>query len=262
MDRRARGGRLVHRTPEGGVIGRALRAQARSFAGDIVLLGVTVAALLMSLSLAMSIPPDLAGAPLEAREALAGSLTAVIAMYGAVLAAVYGSFRYTVDRRDGVIAQRLMLQSRWVTLLVRVPGAVVGGAVVSLAGLVGGHLALTVTAGGIPVEWSTVGSTLALGAVAGLWGMGLGVVVQVHLVALFLVSLSMSGPVLLAMLWGAGAVYLPPLVMLEAFRLDIGALGVAATDRLDGSLAAGVTAGWMVAALLAGALAFLRRDVT
>ena len=105
------------------MIGRALRAHARGFARDVVLFWVTVAGLVLSLSVATNIPPELADAPPDVRAAFAAPYEAVLATYGAVLAAAYGSFRYTVDRRDGVVAQRLMLQPRWATLLVRVPAS-------------------------------------------------------------------------------------------------------------------------------------------
>lgn len=243
------------------MIGQALRAHVRTFAGDIVLLWVVVAAFAVSLSLATSIPPELAEAPANVRTALAAPFTAVLATYGAVLASVYGSFRYTLDRRDGVVAQRLMLQPRWVTLLVRAPASAVGGAVVALAALVGGHAVLTIAIGGIALDWTAVGSTLALGAIAGLWGMGLGIVVQVHLVALFAASMSMGAALLVAILWKVGAVYLPLLAMLEALRFDVTAVGILPGESLDGSTAVLVTAGWVTAALLAGGLSFMNRDV-
>ncbi|QYM63551.1 hypothetical protein [Microbacterium sp. Se5.02b] len=244
------------------MIGRALRAQAAGFGGDVVLLGAAAAAFVVSLSVAAGIPPELAGAPADLREALAAPFGVVLATYGAVLAAVYGSFRYTIDRRDGVIAQRLTVQPRWVLLLARLPAVAVGGALVALAGVVGGHVALAVAMGGVPVNWSSVGSTLVVGAVAGLWGMGIGLVVQSHLVALFVAAMSMAVAVLLAMLWGAGAVYLPLLSMLQAFPFDVTAVGIAPEVRLDGSLAALVAGGWVASALLGGGVLFLRRDVT
>ncbi|PVE94903.1 hypothetical protein [Microbacterium sp. TPD7012] len=243
------------------MIGQALRAHARTFAGDIVLLWVVVAAFAVSLSLATSIPPELAEAPADVRTALTAPFTAVLATYGAVLASVYGSFRYTLDRRDGVVAQRLMLQPRWVTLLVRAPASALGGAVVALAGLAGGHAALAFAIGGIALDGTAVGSTLALGAIAGLWGMGLGIVVQAHLVALFAASLSMGAGLLVAILWKAGAVYLPLLAMLQALRFDVAAVGIMPGESLDGSTAVLVTAGWVTAALLAGWLSFMNRDV-
>ena len=243
------------------MIGQALRAHVRTFAGDIVLLWVVVAALAVSLSLATSIPPELAEAPADVRTALTAPFTAVLATYGAVLASVYGSFRYTLDRRDGVVAQRLMLQPRWVTLLVRAPASALGGAVVALAGLAGGHAALAFAIGGIALDGTAVGSTLALGAIAGLGGMGLGIVVQAHLVALFAASLSMGAGLLVAIFWKAGAVYLPLLAMLQALRFDVAAVGIMPGESLDGSTAVLVTAGWVTAALLAGLLSFMNRDV-
>ncbi|WP_029267292.1 MULTISPECIES: hypothetical protein [unclassified Microbacterium] len=243
------------------MIGRALRAQARSFAGDVVLLGMVAAALLMSLAVATSIPPDFAEAPAGVRSAFAESFTVVLATYGAVLAAVYGSFRYTIDRRDGVIAQRLMMLPRWTIFVARMPTAALGGAIVALTVVVVGQIALNVSRGGATLDGATVASTLALGAVAGLWGMGLGVVVQVHLVALFVVSMSMSGALLLTMFWSSGAGYLPPLVMLRALGFDVSAMGIPRNDLLESSLALWATAGWVLAALLAGGAAFMKRDV-
>ena len=243
------------------MIGRALRVQAYSLTGDVVLLGMVAAAFVMSLSLATSVPPDIAAAPADARAAFIEPFHVMLATYGGVLAAVYGSFRYTIDRRDGVIAQRLTMEPRWALFLARVPAAAVGGAVVALAAALGGHLALIVTMGGVAVEWSAVGSTLAFGAVAGLWGLGLGVVVQVHLVALFVASMSMSAALLLTVFWGAVAAFLPPLVMLEAVGFDVAAVGIMPEDRLDGWQARGVTAGWVLLALLAGGVSFMKRDV-
>lgn len=244
------------------MIGRALRAHARSFSGDIVLVWMAVAAFAMSLSLATSIPPEFAESTPDVRDAFTGPFSAVLATYGAVLAAVYGSFRYTIDRRDGVIAQRLMLQTRWATLLTRVPASALGGAIVAAAAVIGGHVALAVSMGGIPVRWSSVGAVVAIGAVAGLWGMGFGVVVQAHLAALFVVPMSMGAAILVAMFWKAGAVYLPLLAMLEAFRFDVAAVGITPEESLDPSVAVLVTIGWVLTALVTGSVTFLRRDVT
>ena len=243
------------------MIGRAVRAHARGFAGDVVLFWVAMAGFVLSLSVATNIPPELAEAPADVRAAFAAPYEAVLATYGAVLAAAYGSFRYTVDRRDGVVAQRLMLQPRWATLLVRVLSSGVGGAIVALAGAVGGHAALTVVMGGLPLEWASVGSTLSLGALAGLWGMGVGVVVQTHLVALFVAPMSMSVAVLVAIFWGSGAVYLPLVAMLEALRFDVSALGILPDEGIDSSTSGLVTAAWVLGALLAAGLSFMNRDV-
>ena len=243
------------------MIGRALRAQARSAAGDIVLLWAAVAAFGMSLSLVTIIPPEFADAPAELRAALAAPFGAVLATYGSILAAAYGSFRYTVDRRDGVVAQRLMLQRRWPTLLARMPASAVGGAIVAAAALGGGHLALAVSGVGASVDGGAVASALALGAAAALWGLGLGVVVQVHLLALFLAPMSLGGALLVAMLWPDGAVYLPLVALLEALRFDVTAVGIGRGNALDASLAAVVGASWVAVMLLASSLVFMRRDV-
>lgn len=244
------------------MIGRALRAQARSLTGDVVLLGVMAAAFVMSLSLAAGIPPELADVPTDARVTLTTPFSTVLATYAAVLAAVYGSFRYTVDRRDGVIAQRLTLQTRWTMLLARAPASALGGAAVALAAVGGGHTALVVAMGGIPVDWQATASALALGAVAGLWGMGIGIVVQAHLAALFVASSSMGAAVLVGMFWSDGAAYLPLLAMLAAFRFDVTAVGIEPGHGIDAELAALVAGGWMLLIAVSGGVAFLLRDVT
>jgi ABC-type transport system involved in multi-copper enzyme maturation permease subunit len=92
--------------------------------------------------------------------------------------------------------------------------------------------------------------------------MGVGVVVQAHLAALFISSLSMGAAMLVAMFWSAGAVYLPLLAMLETFRFDVTAVGITPSDGLDAGPAVLVSAGWVLLVLGAGALSFLRRDVT
>lgn len=253
---------MAERAEANPVIGRALRAHSRSFIGDIVLLWAAVAACALSLSLAMSIPPDIADATGDLRAELTAPFGVVLATYGAVLAAVYGSFRYTADRRDGVVAQRLMMmQPRWAMLLARMPTSALGGAMVALAAVVGGHVALAVSMGGIPIDPSSVGFTLVLGALSGLWGMGLGVIVQAHLLALFVVPLSMGAAMLVAMFWPAVAVYLPLPAMLEALRFDVTAVGILPDAGLDTSVAVLVTVGWMLAALLIGGFCFMRRDV-
>ena len=226
-----------------------------------MLIWTVAASFVMSLSLATSIPPEFADAPADVRDTLTAPFSTVLATYGAVLAAVYGSFRYTIDRRDGVVAQRLMLQPRWATLVVRAPASALGGAVVALAAIVGGHVALGIAMGGIPVDGASVGSTLALGAVAGLWGLGVGLVIQAHLVALFVASLSMGAALLVAMVWKAGAIYFPLLAMLDAFRFDLTAVGVMPKESLDGPVAALVTIGWILVALFAGGASFMNRDV-
>lgn len=243
------------------MIGRFLRAQVVGLAGDVVLLGVAGAGLAMSLSVAASIPADLARAAADVSAALGPPLDAVLALFTTVFAAVYGSFRYTIDRRDGVVAQRLMFQSRGSILRARMLSSVVGGAAVAVAVLLGGHVALTVAMGGTPVDPAVLARTVGLGAVAALWGLGVGLVVQAHLPALFVAPMSMAAATLVAMLWSAGAAFLPVVAMLEAFRFDVTAVGLRPEDRLRAPLAVLLTGGWSALALIGGTGAFLRRDV-
>lgn len=243
------------------MIGRALRMQLHSLLHDVVLLWVLVAAFAMSVLVAVGVPADLADAPPSIRAALTAPFGVVVAVYGAVLAAVYGSFRYTADRRDGVLAQRLMLERRSAALLTRVPAAAVGGACVSLAGVVGAHAAFGVALGGLPLDWSTVGRTLLLGAVAGVYGLGVGLVVQTHLVALFIAPMSLAAGLLVVAVWPTTAAHLPLFALLEALGFDVSAAGLAPTHRLDRPVAVLVSAGWMLIGLLGGGILFLVRDL-
>ncbi|PCE14632.1 hypothetical protein AUC47_03390 [Microbacterium sp. SZ1] len=243
------------------MIARAFRIQARSLLHDIVLLWVLAAAFAMSVLVAAGVPPELADAPPNSRAALFAPFGVVVAVYGAVLAAVYGSFRYTVDRRDGVLAQRLMLERRPTVLLTRVPAAAVGGACISLAAVTGAHAAFGVAFGGLPIDGSTVGRTLLLGAVAGVYGLAVGLVVQTHLVALFIAPMSLAAGLLVVAVWPTMAVHLPLLALLEALGFDVSAAGLAAPDRLDRPVAVLVSAGWMLIGLLGGGILFLIRDL-
>ncbi len=74
-------------------------------------------------------------------------------------------------------------------------------------------------------------------------------------------SASLGSAILVAVVWKAGAVYLPLLAMLEALRFDLGAVGVAPEDTLDGVAAALVAVGWLLAILVAAGAVFMRRDV-
>ncbi|MCT1477621.1 hypothetical protein [Microbacterium sp. p3-SID336] len=244
------------------MIRRAFHAQVQGFAGDLVLLGVATAAFVMSLSLALSIPSEAAAAPPGARESLAALLSSALAMNAAILAAIYGSFRYTIDRRDGVIAQRLMLQSRWALLLARAPTTAVGGAVVALVSLLGGRLALALALGGVPVDVGAVARTLGIGAVAALWGLGVGLLVRFHLVALFVTAMSLGVAPVLAALGVAAAAASPLLALLAAFGFDVTGVGLLPEHRLDPAVSALVAVGWVLAAVGAGGAAFVRRDVT
>ncbi|WP_256041468.1 hypothetical protein [Cryobacterium sp. SO1] len=184
-----------------------------------------------------------------------------MATYGAVLAAIYGSFRYTVDRRNGVVAQRLTLQPRWATLAARVPAAALGGALVALSTIVGGHVALAVSMGGTNVDWPTTAASAAVGAAAGIWGLGVGLVVQQHLLALFVAPVTLAVATVVAIFWKAGAVWFPLPTMLSAFGFDVSEIGFQDGAALDRPLAATFSVVWIFLILTVGAMSFLRRDV-
>lgn len=243
------------------IANQAFRAQARSLAGDVVLLAVAGAAFVMALSLALSVPADFADAPGSAREEFLAPFGTIMATYGAILAAIYGSFRYTVDRRNGVVAQRLTLQPRWASLVTRAPAAALGGALVALSAVVGGHVALAISMGGAAVDWPAIAASAAVGAAAGLWGFGVGLVAQQHLVALFVAPATIGVATLVATFWAAGAVWFPLPAMLATVGFDIRQVGFQDAAALDRPMAATLAVVWIVLILAAGGISFLRRDV-
>jgi len=243
------------------IVSQAFRAQARSLTGDAVLLAVVCAAFVMALSLATSVPADFADAPIGARQQFLAPFDIAIATYGASIAAVYGSFRYTVDRRNGVVAQRLTQQPRWASLVARVPAAAFGGALVAVSAVVGGHVALAVSIGGGSVDWPAAVASVALGAAAGLWGLGVGLMVQQHLVALFVAPVTLGIATVVSIFWAAGAVWFPLPAMLSTLGFDISEIGFRDAAVLDRPIAATLAAMWILLILVGGATSFLRRDV-
>ncbi|WP_431795757.1 hypothetical protein [Microbacterium enclense] len=242
-------------------IRRALAAQAVSAVGDVPLAGVCAGALLLSASIAANVPADIAAAPDDVKALVAAPLATVLAVYAAVLAAIYGSFRYTVDRRAGVVAQRSTAQPRPWALVARPPFTALGGVLVAAASIVGGRLALAPTLGGIGLDAGTVAAALAVGAVAALWGLGVGLLVQAHLPSLFVAPLSLSGALLAAPLWPDVVGWLPLPALLSAAGLDLGALGLDGGVGPAPGIAPAIAGAWVVAILAAGGWSFLHRDL-
>ncbi len=244
------------------MIANALRAQGCSFKGDVVFRIMVAVSFIMALSLAASIPTGIREAPLETRDSFVESFGVIIAIYGAILAAIYASFRYTIDRRNGVVSQRLALQPRrMLNVAMRVPYSGLGGAIVALSACLGGYIALSISMGYSQPPWSSIGPTLALGAAAGLWGLGLGLLVQAHLPALFVVSVSLSCAMFVAMFWGSYAVWFPLLVMLQACGFKISQLGIESSGNIHILAAVLGAIAWVSVALIAGTVSFLRSDV-
>ena len=242
-------------------LGRAVRAQARAAVGDLPLAGVCVAALVLSASIGGSVPGDVAAAPDAAKDAIAAPLSTVLAVYAAVMAAIYGSFRYTVDRRGGVVAQRATLQPRRWALAARIPFTVLGGAIVGVASLLGGRVALSAALGVRGLDPATVGSVAIVGAVAAVWGLSVGLLVQAHLPSLFVAPLSLSAARLVALPWPAAAAWFPLPTLLRAADLDLAPLGITAAVGPQPAAAVAMATAWIAAVLTAGAVSFLRRDL-
>ena len=242
-------------------LGRALLAQARAAVGDLPLAGVCVAALVLSASIGASMPGDVAAAPDGAKDAIAAPLSTVLAVYAAVMAAIYGSFRYTVDRRGGVVAQRATLQPRRWALAARIPFTALGGALVGMAALLGGRAAVATALGLHGLEPAAVGAVAIVGAAAAVWGLGIGLLVQAHLPSLFVAPLSLSAALLVAAPWPAVAAWFPLPTLVRATGLDLAPLGITAAVGPEPVAAAALAAAWITAVLAAGAASFLRRDL-
>ena len=243
---------------------RALAAQARGVLGDRTLVGVCTGALLLSISLATRVPAHVADAPPEVKTLLAEQLSTVVAVYGALMAAIYGSFRYTVDRRRGVVAQRATLQPRAPGVVARVPFTAVGGVAVAAVALLGARVALAPALGTTGLHEGPVAGTLVVGAGAALWGLGVGLLVQAHLVALFVAPLSLSVALFLGIPWPEPATWMPLPTLLHATGFDLAAVGLgsAASGTVPDPAAARVLAlVWTGGGLLAGIASFLRRDI-
>ena len=275
---------------------RTVLSQALCAARDLPLVGVAGVAAVLSASIAASIPTDVALAPDAEKVLLAETLSTVIAVYAAVMAAIYGSFRYTIDRRVGVVAQRATVQPRGWALVGRIPFTALGGAAVGMAALLGARLALVpafallglhardvaativvAAAGGVAgrrgarlalvaafallgVHGRDVAAARGVAAAASLWGLGVGLLVQAHLPALFVAPISLSLAVMLAPVWPTFCEWLPLPTFLRAGGLDLSVLGLA-DGGVDQSLAALLASVWLVGVVVVGAGSFLRRDL-
>lgn len=244
-----------------GGLWRALRAQAFAFLGDVPLVGVGVGALVLSASIGASAPSDLGSAPEEAKAAIAPMIAAVTAVYSAVMASIYGSFRYTIDRRTGVLAQRATLQPRRWGLAARVPFTALGGGLVAVASILGSRLSLAPILGVRGLNVDVVAGTLIVGAAAAVWGLGIGLLVRAHLPSLFVAPFSLSVALAIAHLWPVAAAWLPLAALLRAVRLDLVAIGIGAAVGPAPVLAVALSTAWTVVVLAAGTWAFLRRDL-
>ncbi|MGB4135356.1 MAG: hypothetical protein WA971_02260 [Microbacterium sp.] len=240
---------------------RALRAQGRSFSGDLTLLAVALLAVALSLSLAANVPHELATASDEEKGIYAASFEVVIAIYAAIMSAIHGAFRYTVDRRNGVVARQATLHPRWVIAAARAPFTALGGSVIATLAVVGGHVALRVAIGGIAIDGRAVAAAVGVGAISALWGFAIGLIMELHLLTLFVAPLTLGVAMIVAIFWPRVAVWLPLLTMVEAGGFDLMALGVSPADALDPVIASWALAGWMAMSSGVGAVCFLVRDI-
>jgi hypothetical protein len=229
--------------------------------GDVPLAGVGVAALVLSASIGASAPADLASAPEEAKSAIAVVLVTVTAVYAAVMASIYGSFRYTIDRRTGVLAQRATLQPRRWGLAARVPFTALGGALVASAAMLGGRVSLAASLGLRGVDVGVVAATLIVGAAAAVWGLGVGLLVRAHLPSLFVAAFSLSVALVIGPFWPGVAAWLPLAVLLRSAGLDLTFVGISAAVGPAPGFAVALGIICTAGIVTVGAWAFLRRDL-
>jgi hypothetical protein len=106
-----------------------------------------------------------------------------------------------------------------------------------------------------------VAATSAVGAVAGLWGLGVGLVIQQHLLALFVAPVSLGAAMVVAIFWSPGAVWFPLPAVLAGAGFDLSEIGLDSAVVLERPLSTAIAAVWTVLILAAGTTSFLTRDV-
>lgn len=251
--------------------GRMLQARAYGFAFDRVLQVLAAAAALLPLTFLMGLPEELRDAPIAVRAEFASEARTVAMVYAAALAAVYGSFRYTVDHRDGVIARQVTLARRTPVIASRVPFVILGGVLIAAVVAASCHGVLWIALGGVPLPagddaggaevLGSVPRTMGIGALAAVWGFSLGVVVRRHILALFVVPFSLTAALPLAGYAPVLAGWLPLPALARALGFDLSSFGLAGASASASVLALVESAAWIGAALCVALLLFARRDV-
>ena len=130
-----------------------------------------------------------------------------------------------------------------------------------MAAFIGGRAALAAALGARGLDPAIVGTVAIVGAATAVWGLGAGLLVQAHLPSLFVAPLSLSAALLVAPLWPAVAAWSPLPTLLRAAGLDLAPLGIDAAVGPAPGAAVALAAAWLTAALAAGTVSFLRRDL-
>lgn len=241
---------------------RALRARAFRWPRDRVLGGAVIGMLGLTLVVAVGIPAELRAAPLSVRGAFAEEYRVVGVLSAALVAAIYGSFRYTIDHRDGAVAQQVTITQRVPHLVARVPFTMLGGAVIALVAVGASQLVVMLLVGVDEIAAETVFDHTALGTIMGLWGFCLGVIVRRHLLALAVVPASLGIALLLAAFAPEIGVWLPFPAGADALGFELAPFGFTPDSQLPDGIAVVVFAGWLCIATAVAYLRFTRFDVT
>ncbi|MGM1018368.1 MAG: hypothetical protein ACQEW8_12605 [Actinomycetota bacterium] len=239
----------------------ALRARAVSFAFDTVLRVLALIAVVLPLTFLIGVPSELATAPAAVRESFVDEVHTLSTLSAVMLSAIYASFRYTMDHRDGVVSRQITLTRRLPAFAARLPFALAGGVVIAAGTVIATHLVALAAWGVGEVEAWTVARTVCFAAVGAVWGLSLGVIVRMHLLALVVVPLSLGGALPLAGFLPAIAAWLPLPLGARAFGFDLESIGVGGGEGITAVAAGAVLALFLAVAVGVAFRLFLMRDV-
>ncbi|RXS69392.1 hypothetical protein EST92_25615 [Streptomyces sp. TM32] len=187
---------------------KQLRAELSMLRHDYILAGALAFLAIPALGTVSGLP-DTAGAPDEALFRLARGQLGAAMVTLVVLAAVYGSARFTNSYRTGAVARSVLIGPRTEVLWCKAASAAVGGALIGLAGTTVLAVILRLGTGDTGLSAGTVPGAVGASASAAVWGVLLGSLIKHHLVAFFAVPTSLLVAVPLAGTWPHGARLLP-----------------------------------------------------
>ncbi|MGO4453414.1 hypothetical protein [Arthrobacter sp. RAF14] len=210
--------------------------------------------MLIVLASAVGLPRDLNSVPASMTETVMHAFRIPLAVNAATMASIYGSFRFTIDYRDGYIARQLLWQSRNTSLIAKMPPTMAAGAAIGaiscliFAAVVGAAMRRPV------LDFETLGQAAVLGIACSLWGLCVGSLVRAHLVALFIVPATLVLALPLA-LWKPEVSGWSPLSAL------LQSTGNRIPGELPLQLAGALGLAWLALAIIASLWAFNRRDI-
>ncbi|MBF4461838.1 MULTISPECIES: hypothetical protein [unclassified Rathayibacter] len=236
------------------MIASALRTEALRLRSDRPLAGLALVALVLGLSILLAVPENVREAPASARSALFDALAPSLLTTAAVVAGLYGAFRYTSDLERGVLARQLGFVGRLPLLCARAVMAAIGGALLAAVSSVAAVLAFRAVAASDVGVLELLPAGVLVGVSAALWGLAVGVVIGRHVPALVAVSGVLAASLPLSE-WQPDARLATPL---GAWLASVAYGGDRSAD-LGLALAAGVL--WLIVAAVLAVVVVLRRDI-